>query len=199
VDVCLNGKELKSRLKYGGVVLKGVVPTGKKNLRFYKPDRRTCRGTLVAKKPFRLAAGRDLTIVATKRFPKVVTFSNTLLGEIPPLGTATDFAPYAIRHAADVAAFLSWRVWNGPFDTPIDPSGLFTKGQENRVANGSTSGFDTPAVLQMLATVVGGPVPIASRIIEVVKSHRLEWILVGTKHDNARWVFIDRLVSKPTP
>ncbi len=199
VDVCLNGKEIKSKLKYGGVVLKGVVPTGTKNLRFYKPDRRTCRGTLLANKQFPLAAADDLTIVVTKLAPKIVMFSNALLGEIPPLGTATPYAPFAFRHAAEVVADLSYRYWSVPGTVPINPSGLFTKGQQNRTTDASSGGFNVGFLVQVRATVIGDPVPIASPIVETIQSHRLEWILVGTKHDNARWVFIDRLVSKPTP
>jgi hypothetical protein len=46
---------------------------------------------------------------------------------------------------------------------------------------------------------VGSPQAIVSPIVEIFASHRYEWILVGTRHANARWVFMDRLVSQPSP
>jgi hypothetical protein len=42
-------------------------------------------------------------------------------------------------------------------------------------------------------------VPVVSPIIQTLASHRYEWILVGTKRANARFVVTDRLVSNPSP
>jgi hypothetical protein len=58
VDACLNGREIKSDLAYGRVVLRDIVPVGDKSLRFYARDQRTCRGTIVARASFTLHAPR---------------------------------------------------------------------------------------------------------------------------------------------
>jgi hypothetical protein len=199
VDVCLNGKEIRSGLAYGNKVQRPLVATGDKTIRFFRPDPRRCRGTLIARRQFPLPAAADLTIVVTKNAPRIVVFDNTGLGEIPPLGAPTRIGSYAVRHAADIAADIGYRYWNPPgTDAPLTPSAIFTKGQERKSGNVS-SGFIPAYLVQTRATVVGGPQAIASPIVEVIASHRYEWVLVGTTHANARWVFMDRLVSQPSP
>lgn len=195
VDVCLNGKELKSKLKYGGAVLKNVVPTGFKKLRFYKPDRRTCRGTLVAKKGFPLGAADDLTIVVTKKAPKVVTFDNSALGEIPPLGAPYGGGFVAWRHAAEFAVNFRYRLWEPgpetPIGTAIDP--ISTKGQQ------LLSGSYEDDIWQLRATLPESPGTIALKKVHSKSNHRYEWVFVGTNPRNAKFVVLDRKVSQPTP
>jgi hypothetical protein len=197
VDVCLNGREIRSGLPYGQAVLRGVVATGNKNLKFFARDPRKCRGTVLARTSFPLAAGGDITVVVTKKAPKIVTFDNAGLGEIPPLGTPRSNAPFAIRSAADIAADFSYHYWNDASDVPITPSAIFVKGQQWLA--GSNSGFVADNAVRIQATVLGNPVPVVSPIIQTLASHRYEWILVGTKRANARFVVTDRLVSNPSP
>ena len=83
VDVCLNGREIKSGLAYGKGIFKNVIGTGDKNLKFYERDQRACRGTVLAKDSFAIGSGEDLTIVATRKAPKVLRFDNAELGEDP--------------------------------------------------------------------------------------------------------------------
>jgi hypothetical protein len=192
VDVCLDGKEIRSGLAYGSKVAKPLVVTGAKTIRFYRPDPRRCRGTLIARRQFSLPPAADLTIVVTKNAPRIVVFDNAGLGEIPPLGAPTPFAPFAFRHAADIAANLGYHWWDPPgTDTPLSPSAVFTKGQGYRAE------FPTTYLFRARALVVGGV--IVAPIIQTVASHRYEWIFVGTTYANARWVFMDRLVSQPSP
>jgi hypothetical protein len=194
VDVCLNRTEIRSGLRYGGFVLKDTVNTGAKTVRVYARDARRCGGKLLAQTAFPLGAGDDLTIVATKHDPKVLTFDNSGLGEIPPLGTMNGFAPYAWRNAADVSADFSYRLWGGMSDHPVDPSGIFAKGQEN-----ANDGLTPNNAFQFRAIVDGDPDVLKAPIIQTVASHRYEWILVGTARANARFVFIDRVISHPSP
>lgn len=197
VDVCLNGREIKSGLPYGQAILRGVVATGNKNLKFFARDPRTCRGTVLAQTSFPLAAGGDITVVVTKKAPKIVTFENTGLGEIPPLGTPLRSAPFAIRSAAEIAADFSYHYWNDAVDVPISPSAIFLKGQQWLV--GSGGGFVADNAVRIQATTLGSAVPVVSPIIQTLASHRYEWILVGTKRANARFVVTDRLASNPSP
>ena len=118
VDVCINGNEIASGLRYGRAVLRNVISTGNKNLKFYERDPRECRGNVLAQDNFPLAAAEDLTIVATKNAPKVATFSNAGLGEIPPAGTPIAQSIVAFRHAADFIASFKSRLGRWPSQRP---------------------------------------------------------------------------------
>ena len=68
VDICINGREVKSKLGYGKRAFKRLG-AGFKKLRVYKKDPRRCRGRLLAKKGFAFPGGSDLTIVITQKKP----------------------------------------------------------------------------------------------------------------------------------
>ena len=99
IDVCVNGKEIKSGLRYGKVVFK-TTRTSKAKVKFFKRDRRKCGGKLLAKKVVGLA---DATVVFTRRKPKkVVVFDNSKLAE--PMGA--NVARVSYGHAADIGPVL---------------------------------------------------------------------------------------------
>jgi hypothetical protein len=187
VDICLNGREIKSRLAYGGKVLMATVATGPKTIKFYAPDPRRCRGTLVGKDQFPLPAAADKTIVVTKLAPKVLVFDNLDLGEIPPLGLPTTLSPYAIRHAAEIAADMGYQYYNPPPDGggTFTPSAIFTKGQQFK--QGGAGGFVPDYVFEVRAALVGGTTVISAPLFRAVQSHRYDFVLVGTNASNARW------------
>ena len=59
LDVCVNGTEIKSGLRYGKAVFRSVISTGEKILKLYDPDPRTCKGHLRAEHDgFNLASRR---------------------------------------------------------------------------------------------------------------------------------------------
>jgi hypothetical protein len=198
VDVCINGNEIKSNLAYGGTVLKNVVGTGNKNLKFYERDPRTCRGHRVGRKTFVLDPGEDLTIVVTKKAPRVVSFDNKLplfLGEIPPAGTPYVNSWFAWRHAAEVPANFRYKFWSPGPDNPVGPVAdpIWTKGSKS-------FGATLPGIIvQLRARRAGALDTIAVKRAEMGTSHRYEWIFVGTKPANVRFVFIDRAASLASP
>jgi hypothetical protein len=197
VDVCLNGNEIKSNLRYAKALLKNVVNTGNKVLKFYAADPRECRGNVLAQASFPLAAGGDLTIVATKNGPdKVVTFSNAGLGEIPPAGAPLAFGIVVFRTAADVISSIKVRYWTPVIpETPVTPSvdPIWSKGDQF-AANG---GVET--IWKARATRPDDPDTLAQKTATSNASHRYEWILVGSNAGNARFVFLDRIVSNVSP
>ena len=197
VDVCLNGNEIASGLKYGGKVFKNVVPTGNKNLKFFKRDPRTCRGNLLAQEQFPLAAAEDLTIVATKNDPEVVIFSNAGFGEIPPLGPPLGFGVFAWRSAADLATNFKYTFWApDASDVPIGPTvdPLWVKGDQ--LASATTTDW----IWALRATLPDSPDSIAGPKRVVTRNgHRYEWILIGTHPNNTRFVLLDRAISAPSP
>ena len=195
VDVCINGNELRSDLPYGGVFLRNVISTGNKNLKFYERDPRTCRGNVLAQKNVALAAGGDLTIVATKNAPKVVVFSNTGLGEDPPAGAPFGFAIFVWRHAAEMPANFKYRVWSPSPEAPVGPSvdPVWTKGDQ--VASASLDDY----IWQVRATRPEDPDTLAVKKAELQVERRYEWILVGSNAGNVKFVLFSRAISAPSP
>jgi hypothetical protein len=53
-------------LRYGKAVLRDLIATGNKNIKFYARDPRTCRGSVLAQTSFVLDPSEDRTFVATK-------------------------------------------------------------------------------------------------------------------------------------
>ena len=106
LDVCVNGTEIKSRLRYGKAVFRNVISTGEKVLKLYDPDPRTCKGHLRAEHDgFALAAGDDYTVVVTKNGPnRVVLFDNAGRGEIPPAGAPMATGWVLFRNASEIVA-----------------------------------------------------------------------------------------------
>jgi hypothetical protein len=118
-----------------------------------------------------------------------------VLGEIPPLGAPYGVAIIAWRHAADFAVNFRYRLWTPGPDSPqvtaVDP--ISSKGQQ---AAGS---FPEDTIVQLRATLPESPSTIALKQVQLESNHRFEWIFVGTNPGNARFVFLDRKVSQPTP
>src|SRR5262245_46902442 len=82
VDVCIDGHEVRSKLKYGATTLRGALP-GSHALRFRAAGPGVCQGARLGKATLELTAGDDLTIVATQLPPKVVVFDDAGLGIVP--------------------------------------------------------------------------------------------------------------------
>jgi len=194
VDVCVNGKEIKSGLRYGKVVLRDVIPIGTKHLKFYERDPRACRGDLVGRETFTLDSGDDFTIVVTRKAPRVVPFDNASLGEIPPLGVPFGVGAWAMRHASELSANFRFRNWTPDPEDPITPAAdpVWTKGDHLQ------SGWSEGRIVQLRVTRAGEPDTLAVKKATLVASHRYEWIFVGTNPGNARIVFIDRVMSQPS-
>ena len=194
VDVCLNGKELASRLAYGGKILRDVVAIGSKDLKFFRPDPRTCRGTQVARKQFSLAAAQDFTIVVTKTAPKVLVFDNVFMGEIPPAGTPFSESIVAYHSAAEFATNFKRRIFAPQPEAPVDPV-AFSIWLEG---DGSAEIVSPDRFVRVRATLPEASGDVASTSLLTQASRRYEVILVGTAAANARFVAFGRLVSSPT-
>jgi hypothetical protein len=197
IDVCINGKEIKSSLAYGGHIFRDVVSPGNKNLSFYERDPRTCRGRRVAQDSFYLDNGNDVTIVVTKNTPKVVYFYNQepFLGEIPPRGNVFGSAGLAWRNASEMPVNFRTTLWVPNPEIPSTPAAdaIFAKGQQVAII------FGDDYVFQVRARLPGSAETLAVHRFLLVLSHRYEWLLVGTNPSNARFVVFDRIVSAPSP
>jgi hypothetical protein len=196
VDVCINGKEVRSRLPYGGVFLKNVIPIGAKTLKFHRADPRTCRGTVLAQRSFFIEPGDDFTLVATKKLPvKVVMFENGF-GEIPPNSEPSLWSWWSVRSASDLATNIRARYYfTTPPESPVTPAAdpVWLKGDSAEALMGPYAAAVRATLPESNATIAG-PVTVAFEV-----SHRYEFILVGTTAANARFVLLDRVFSESEP
>ncbi len=199
VDVCIGGKEMSSKLAYGGIFRKNVVGTGTKKLKFYNKDPRTCKGQLLGSKTLAISAGTDLTIVVTKNAPKVVVFDNAsplYMGEVPPRGApyaGTTFFSWA--SAADFDTnfiYTLYGVVEGPF--PISPSANAVWSKGDRYIQPISPIY----IMKLIATLPEDPDAVAERSRTLQPSRRHEWVLVGTNKFNAKFILVDRGVSQPS-
>jgi hypothetical protein len=194
LDVCVNGVEIASGLRYGKVVTRNTIGTGEKLLRFFGPDPRTCKGKRFADRDIVLHAADDVTVVVTRKVPKVVVFDNVGLGEIPPAGPPAGVGAIVFRSASDVVTNFFTRVWLPNPETPVDPSAypLATKGESYTSLSGDF-------VWRLRVTEPESPTTIASRTSATKLEHRPEWYLVGSTPANMRIVVLDRAISSASP
>jgi hypothetical protein len=184
IDVCINGKEIRSGLPYGGKVIRKLGP-GMKRLKVFKKDPRRCKGVRLGKQRFVLLDGGDVTFVATKRAPhRIVSFDN---GPLVP--STPDHYRAALRHAADVGpVHLGYKM--GPPTEPGPAASAFEKHDERVV------GFNWPGGAFVFTATARKPgesdfmIPPATVVAR--GNRRAEWIFVGTKRANARFVKIIR-------
>lgn len=195
VDICINGKEIRSRVKYGGRTFKTMFE-GTKTVKVQKADPRTCRGVKLAKKTIALGPGDDLTIVVNKQWPRVVMFDNAGLGMIPPDGPDDSLGYVAWRHAADLGDVTFKYVQALPefpsFPAPADP--VWTEGDEFKGT------WNVGWAAQLRATRPNKSWTIAkSPLVTIEAGRRYEWYLLGTTVKNAKFIVWSRAVSQPLP
>jgi hypothetical protein len=194
-DVCLDGKEVRSALPYGKVVLKKTTK-GKKVLKVFRRDPRRCRGKLLAKRTFWLRAGADKTMVVTRKKPlRVVMFDNPGLDGHPCPDTSL-----AWRHAADVGTVtfnrgsVRYRVEPfGPASSAASSDLEWVKGDEQ-----TSLTCMVPKDVAYITSVTrpGSSSALVGPIFTRYYGHdHFEWILVGTWPRNARLVVIQRPIG----
>ncbi len=197
VDICVNGKEIRSRVAYGGKTSR-VMVSGYKMIKVFKKNPRTCRGTKLAQKMFLLGYGDDFTIVVNKKNPRMVKFDNrnpTFLGSIYPVGVASPHAYVAIRHAADLGK-VAMRVsseyaWSPSAEPP------WVEGDEygwSYFNPPTTTNYTVAAARLGNAGAIAGAIARAGTTY-LKPSYRYEFILLGTWAGNAKIIVWRRPVS----
>ena len=184
VDVCINGREVKSAMPFGAKVYR-ILSRGTKVIKVARAAPGACKGEKLVKREIKFPGGSDLTVVITKRKPKkMLIFDNT-----PPAGPFLAGAHRFFRHAADIGK-VTFRHEARPLPTEPalagEPTLYWKKGRSAysyvTYGIGGTPMYSTTWVSRypMLypPEVVAGPVSslLGSR-------DRYEWILIGTgKH-----------------
>jgi hypothetical protein len=200
VDVCINGKERASKMRYGRVFATHDY-TDTVKIKLFKPDRRKCKGKLITQKKFRLTLTGDVTVVLSRRSPRISLRKNTGLGTIghtwPNPGSGRE-SWVVLRHAAHVGP----AAWYYTDDVPrnIKPAAtvdVFEKGDQwaKRYYEGDFTAWPGFPVITAFATQQNNGLPLAGPV--AFKSHpsrRYEIYLVGTKWSNARLVRLARSI-----
>jgi hypothetical protein len=192
VDLCIGGKEIRSKAKYGARTYRILSP-GNKVIKVFKADPRKCKGKLLGKKTIPLTAGDDFTIVFTRKLPKFTVFSNPRADVPAAPGDPILLAVFYWRHAADLGnAAFKYQVAlpSTPTGPSVDP--IWTKGDQ--VSSPQPSG----ASAKLRATRPNKSWVFAqSPWVDMEASKRYEWILLGDKPSNAKFiVWIRPIVEK---
>lgn len=186
VDVCVNGKEIRSGLPYGKAVFK-TTKTNKARVRFFARDRRSCKGTTLGT---RTVYANDATVVLTRKKPrKVITFDNAGLDWIYDIDIGST---YTMRHAADLGALTFKSESDGLNLDPVVPA------FDPTWQKGDSSGRELVGVYGHSYMVVAVTRPAAYEpfvdpdLVWLETRRRYEWIAVGSTQKNARLVRLDR-------
>jgi len=177
VDICVNGREVVSKLAFAKYAYRRQAP-GWKVVTVAKAAPGACKGTRLAVKAFKFPKQADFTVVTSKKAPKkIMVFDNAyppgpyVSGSHRFFRNASDFGDVTFRHEAR--------------NLQLDPAAadpVWSKGDSSRsyigIAVGGTPVYSTTWVtgvpLYMPPNIVAGP-----RFIGLGKHHRYEWILVG--------------------
>ncbi|MEA2025483.1 MAG: hypothetical protein U9O18_02205 [Chloroflexota bacterium] len=193
IDICVNGKEIKSRVAYGGRVSK-VTSTGFKTIKVFKADPRTCRGTKIARKTYLLGYGGDFTIVVNRKAPRWVKFDNKnpeFLGSIWPVIAESPVTYVAVRHAADLGTVAIRASTEYAWFPSLEP--VWVEGNEYTFPSPSpspTTNYSFAAARLDQAGVIA-----RSPVVYLKPSRRYEFILLGTKVSNAKMIVWKRFVT----
>lgn len=124
-DVCINGREVKSGLRFGGAVRRSQT-NGAKMMKVFKAAPGRCRGKLLAQRKFWVNDGADVTIVVSRQKPtRIMVFDN----KVKTIGGSDFF----LRHAADYGdVTFRQELLAAPTDTvaPANDDPLWAKGDE---------------------------------------------------------------------
>lgn len=177
IDICLKGQQVKYGLKSGHVTSK-IRNNGSHKLKVFKKKAGGCNGVKLAEKTIPLNY-QDLTVVITKKSPKVVVFDNT--GAVVPPGAsylavrdAADLGPVSFEYAVPVVL--------GP---SLDP--VWAKGDQ------LVAPYTIGVQFGVFVTRPGQVKDLATPKFQVLMDQkRHEWILIGTKGKNAKIVPFSR-------
>lgn len=193
LDFCIGYAKVKRSVPYGGKYFRQLNQGNKLLRAFVANGRAHCGGTKVAHYPFSVEDGGDLTLVVTRKTPKVVEYDNFGNGSVQVTGTPLSYWIMLTRTASDIAAVNVYYRVGEPFpDTPLDPSAIpvFVKGDGRSIVT-AAPGLEW----QSRATFPEQTKSIAIAHRQALDvGRRYEWILVGTTGRNARWVKLSRAI-----
>ena len=180
IKVCLNGKKAIHALQYGDYTSR-VRDNGAWTLKVFKANPKKCRGTKLAQMDIPLNY-QDLTIVITKKAPRILVWDDTPLTSAPGNG-------YLIwRHAAETGTVaFKYKLTLPPL--PLTPS-LDAPWEKGDQAGGSSQ---THYEWKTFVTRVDKSKRITkAKTQKISEQMRHQWVYIGTKHTNDRLVALSR-------
>lgn len=185
VDICLNGKEVRSRMRYGKKLL--LSPNeGTYKLKVFKHDPRKCKGTKIAQRTFTLGSEGDLSIVVGPGRPRVLIFDNALLPRIGGAADPTYIAWHQAARAPLIDFYVQFAAQVGPY-TPTVGANAYARGDWYAVPATAGAQWVIWATLDEKTKVIAGP-----KVIDVQANRRYEQFLIGTRLRNYRIVTFSR-------
>jgi hypothetical protein len=192
IDVCINGREVVSALRYGDGVSRAVA-NGPTTIEIAIAAAGRCQGTMLLGTGGTVTDLVDWSYVATKKDPqRVVSWSNTGLG-VQPSAPTEGGAPLVLRNASDVNGGI---VWTRLYSSPIQPSTAYRtllKGQQSRWPD-----LWGNSVFAHLVSRPGMSRPLFGPVYDTLKPNtRTEYYVIGTKNANALLLRFQRPVVLP--
>jgi hypothetical protein len=176
VDVCVNGKEVKSTFRYGQQFTLSGVPAGSYAIKVYPASPFKCHGTAIIRKTVAVTSGLNATLVARiiSGKPGLQVFVNDTA--IPTPGHAT----ITVRHTATAPTVAVWL--NGGAAPAV-----------KSLARGASVGpVDVaPGVYSWWVSGVGAWRPvIGPRVAKLSANRAYQIYAIGTKPANYRFVVV---------
>lgn len=187
LDLCLNGKEIRSRAGYGSKTIL-VLDPGSYTLKAFVRDPRKCKGTKVAQRSFDLIAHGDLSMVVARGKPKVVLFDNDALQDVGP---AVHQAWIVWRHAAKAKA-VNFYVPDIEPTVPASSHTKFRRGDSAFRLSSTNEGAAIWVTPHGKEQALAGPKLFQATLVE-----RHEFYFIGTKPSNYRLVSFSRPTLAP--
>lgn len=178
VDVCVNGKEIRSGLAYGAKVFK-TTPTESAMVKFFKRSAKKCGGGLIGAR--RVYPG-DAVVVLTRKTPQRVVVFNTA-----PVGGNTAFF---YGNASDISNVeFAWDYSSVIWQTAADES-RWVKGYSESYWDELLA--DDLNVDMVTVRDFTTSKPYAEKSVFVRAGQRREYIFLGTGKLTAKLVVITR-------
>ena len=176
VDVCVDGREVRSTFRYGQQFVLPAVPAGTHTVKLHPASRFRCGGTAIVRKTVTLTGGLNAMLVAriVTGKPGLQVFVNNTA--IAPAGNAS----ITVRHTATAPTVDVWL--NGGVAPAI-----------TSLARGKSAGpvVVAPGVYSWWASAVGSWKPaIGPRVAKLYAGRAYQIYAVGTNANNYRFIVI---------
>jgi hypothetical protein len=183
VDVCIGSNEVRSGLRYGASTVRSAG-IGSRTIRFRAASPGNCKGNVLAQVTRVLVADDDLTLVATRRAPKVVVSDNRPF-------PATTNGRITFRYAGDLGDIHVAATFIG-FSAPAAAPPSFDKGQQTHLS------FNVPFAASFNLFLLGRSQTFRETpLFGTETGQRIEVILLGSSLRNDRIVLIRRAIPGP--
>ena len=192
IDVCIDGREVISELRYGQAEAWAIEP-GPTTVKVAISARGRCQGRTLQQDVGTVLPGLDSTWAFAARAPGVLWWDNATLGVLPAVPTLGG-APFVLRNASDLRGGV---VWSRFLTFPVlmaTENPTLNKGQEVPFTD-----WPGNALFAHVVSRPGRFEPLFGPMYDTLAPDtRTEYYVVGTTSRNARLVRLVRPVRLPS-